>query len=134
MADAAFQENELENIESELKVLEDAEGIKAALLNIQEQLKGDEIPVVQVLRQLVQQLQPFRQHQAQVAEIADRLQAACIELNDIAGEASRLNDQVGHDAGKIEQLNERLNLGNKLLKKHNARQTEQLLHLMDDSN
>ncbi|ULQ50653.1 DNA repair protein RecN [Flavihumibacter fluvii] len=130
--EVALKENELEDIEAELKILSDAEGIKAALANVEEQLKGNELPVVQVLKQVIHQLQPYYHHQPKFSELVDRLQAAHIELNDIAGESSRLGDQINLDAAKIEQLNERLNTGYKLLKKHNVQYTAQLLFILDD--
>jgi DNA repair protein RecN (Recombination protein N) len=130
--EAGLKENELEQIETELKLLEDAEGIKAALSSTQEQLKGSEQPVVQVLKQLITQLQPYRQHQLKVAEISERLQAAYIELNDLAGEVSRLEDSIGYEAAKIENLHDRLNTGYRLLKKHNVQGTAQLLQIREE--
>ncbi|MBZ5859245.1 DNA repair protein RecN [Flavihumibacter profundi] len=130
--EAALKSNELEDIDAELKLLSNAEGIKAALANVFEQLKGQEVPVLQVIRQLIHQLQQYSQQHTKVAEIRDRMQAAYVELNDIAGEASALGDQIGHDTGRIEQLNERLNTGYKLLKKHNVQTTQQLLQIMED--
>ncbi len=132
LSEAALKDNELEDIEAEFKLLADAEGIKAALTNVQERLKGQDMPVVQVLKQIIQQLQHYSQHQPKLADMVERIQAVYIELNDLADESVRLSDQVSHDATKIEQLNERLNTGNKLLKKHNVQHTAQLLEIMQE--
>lgn len=131
LKEAGFKPHEIEEIEVELKLLTDAGGIKAALEQVEYLLRGTDLPVLQVLKQLLQQVQPYRQHQPKIAEISDRIQAVNIELQDIAGEAIRINDQLGLDAGKMEELQERLNTGYKLLKKHNARQTAELLEIMD---
>jgi DNA repair protein RecN (Recombination protein N) len=130
--DAKFSENELENIDQELQSLNNAEAIKSALVAVQEQLKGEGRPVVQTLKQLIQQIQPYTTHQPKLNELLDRLQAAHLELNDVAGEALRLSDQVDGDSARIEQLQDRLNIGYKLLKKHNVQNTAQLLAIGAD--
>lgn len=125
--EAAFRDHELEDLEEELKLQANTEGIQSALSNVYELLKGADQPVVQILRQLIQQLQPF---QLQViTEIRDRLQSAQIELSDVASDAASQVEGFTHDALRMEQIQERLNLGYKLLKKHGLQTTAQLLEL-----
>ncbi|HLI93441.1 MAG TPA: hypothetical protein VKU83_07520, partial [Puia sp.] len=56
-----------------------------------------------------------------------RLSSVQIELQDIAGEVDRINDSVHYDPRRIEEINERLSLGYRLLKKHGLRTTAELL-------
>ncbi|WP_290713327.1 AAA family ATPase, partial [Flavihumibacter sp. CACIAM 22H1] len=59
LEEAAFSENELEALEEEARLLNSSEGIKLALAAVVAQLKNLETPVVQVLRQLGQQLSSY---------------------------------------------------------------------------
>jgi DNA repair protein RecN (Recombination protein N) len=52
-----------------------------------------------------------------------------IELQDIAEEVDHVNDTVHYDPRRIEEINERLSIGYKLLKKHGLRTTAELLEL-----
>lgn len=132
LEEAALKENELENLESELQLLNSAEGIKAALSNVYEQLLGQDRPTVQLMKQLLQQLQPYTSQHPQLGELATRIQAVYVELDDVASEAGRLQDKMGYDAARIEQINERLNTGYRLLKKHSVKSTASLLEIMDE--
>ncbi|RYG01743.1 MAG: DNA repair protein RecN, partial [Chitinophagaceae bacterium] len=59
---------------------------------------------------------------------------AQLELDDIAGDASGIGDHVQYDPRKIEQLNERITLGYKLLKKHNVKTTAELNEIRSQLN
>lgn len=124
---AGLQENELEDIESELKLLSNSEAIKAALSKASYELNESEQPIVQQLKVLGNQLQYFTDHHPAFKTIIQRILSAQIELQDIADEIERLNDQVNYDAKRIDQLNERTSLGYKLLKKHGVQTTNELL-------
>jgi DNA repair protein RecN (Recombination protein N) len=52
-------------------------------------------------------------------------------LQDIAGEIDRTNDDVHYDEKRIDQINERLAAGYKLLKKHGVKTTNELLQIQD---
>jgi DNA repair protein RecN (Recombination protein N) len=60
------------------------------------------------------------------------LQSAYVEVKDIAEELEALNDAVQMDAERMAQLTDRINLGNKLLKKHNVHTTAELLAIQAD--
>jgi DNA repair protein RecN (Recombination protein N) len=127
--EAAFKKNELEDLESELKLLNNSEGIKNALTKVYEDLKEGEHPVVQQLKIALNQLQPFSSYHPQLPELLKRLQSAQIELQDIAEETEQISDHVNYDPQKIEANTTRISIGYKLLKKHNAKTTNELLDL-----
>ncbi|MEI6184603.1 MAG: AAA family ATPase, partial [Bacteroidota bacterium] len=116
--DAAFKENELEDMEAELKLLTNTESIKAALEGTYYQLKESETPIATTLKQLANTLNNFQDIHPAMKPLADRVQSVYIEINDIAAEATHLSNTLLHDASRIETINERLSLGYKLLKKH----------------
>jgi DNA repair protein RecN (Recombination protein N) len=127
LAEASFRENELEDINSELKMLGNAEGIKAALNKAYFDLQESESPLVQQLKSLSNQLQGYAAYHPDLPLLIQRLQSAQIELQDIADEVDRISSHVSYEPDKIEQLNERLSLGYKLQKKHGVNSTQELL-------
>lgn len=129
LEEAGFKENELENIDTELKMLGNAEDIKGALSKIYVELQESESPVVQQLKTLLNQLQHYADYHPDLPGLSQRLQSAQIELQDIAGEVNRINNHINYDPEKIEQFNERLSTGYKLLKKHGVQTTKELLQI-----
>ncbi|CAN5257599.1 DNA repair protein RecN [soil metagenome] len=131
LGEANFAENELEDADQRLKLMSDAENIKATITKVYAELQQGEQPIVQQLKIICNQLQSLKSFTA-ITALIDRLQAVQIELKDIAGELDSLNDSVSHDPEKINLLNERIALGYKLLKKHNASNTHELLLIKDE--
>jgi len=127
--EAAFKENELEDIDAELKLLSNSEGIKETLGKVYFELSESENPVPQQLKVLVNQLAAYSTYHPQLPELLQRLTSVQIELQDIAGDVDRISSTINFDPEKIEQLNERLSLGYKLQKKHGANSTADLLAL-----
>lgn len=127
LEEAAFRENELEEADAELRLLNNAEGIKAVLDKTFFDLRESETPMVQQLKILLNQLNPYSSYHPDLPALIQRLQSAQIELQDIAGEVSRISDHVSYDPGKVERLNERISVGYKLQKKHGVSTTNELL-------
>ena len=129
LEEAGFKENELEDTDAELKLLNNAEGIKAALNKTFFELRESESPMVQQLKIMINQLNPYTGYHPDLPTLLQRLQSAQIELQDIAGEVDRISDHVNYDPEKVERLNERLSLGYKLQKKHGVNTTAELLSI-----
>lgn len=130
LEEAGFRENEIEEMEAELKVLAHAEEIKGTLGQVVYVLSDGEQPLVPTLKTLMNQLQGPASVHPGLRELAARMESARIELQDIAGELERLANQVQHDPGRAEQLQERLSLAYKLQKKHGVQSTGELLGIM----
>lgn len=129
LANAGFKENEIENIDAELKMLNHAEAIKGALAKVYFGLQESETPIVQQLKVLQNQLHAYSSFHPDLPVLIQRLQSSQIELQDIAGEVDRISDEVKYDPERIEQLNDRLSTGYKLLKKHGVQSTQELLQV-----
>lgn len=127
-----LQPNELENIEQELQLLSNAENIKTSLGQVTEVLSNSDTPLVQQLKQLVHQLQAYRELHTQLPELISRLQASQIELQDIADELDSINDSVHMDEQRMQVINDRMAAGYKLLKKHQVQTTEELLNIQQN--
>ena len=127
-----LSENELENLENDLQLLTNAEGIKTALSKVYFELKESEQPIVTQLKLLANQLSGLAEYHKDLPELAKRLNSTQIELQDIADEVEGLNDHVNYDQQRIDQVNERLSAGYKMLKKHAVQTTNDLIAIRND--
>ncbi len=130
LKDAAFSNNELEELDAEINLLSNAESIKAVLTKAYHGLKESDQPIVPELKIIANQLQGYGSSHPDILVIVQRLQSVQIELNDISEEIERLNDHVIYDPKRIDQINERISLGYKLLKKHGVKTTTELLAVL----
>ena len=131
LEEAGFKENEIENIDAELKMLSHAEGIKGALTMVYFELQESETPLVQQLKSLQNQLQTYSSYHTDLGALIQRLHSSQVELQDIADEVDRISNHVNYDPEKIEQLNDRLSMGYKLMKKHGVQTTHELLKIQE---
>ena len=127
-----LQEDELEHLDNELKLLSNSEGIKTTLAKVYFDLNESERPVVQLLKQLTNQLHAYASFHPDLQKTIDRLQSSQIELQDIADEIDHINNSVHFDEKRIEFINERMSVGYKLLKKHGVKTTAELLNIQKD--
>lgn len=131
LSDAAFAPNEIEELDAELKVLSHAEEIRNTLSRVYFQLNEDEQPILQQLKQIQSSVQSLAAFHKDAPAVAQRLQSAYVELQDISSEIGHMNDQVQFDGARIELVNERLSIGYKLLKKHGVQTTAELLQIQE---
>lgn len=129
LEDAGFKEHELEDLEAELKMLSNAEGIKTALVKAYYELEERDEPIVRQLKSLITALQNYNELHPEIPSLVSRLESTYIELQDIASEADRLGNHINADAATIEKINERLSTGYRLLKKHGVKTTAELLDI-----
>jgi DNA repair protein RecN (Recombination protein N) len=134
LEEMGLKENELEDLEQELKMLSHAEGIKAALSKAYFELVENEQPIVPQLKQVLNALQQYATLHPEIPALTERLQSAYIELQDIADETDRLNGHVQSDAATIEKINDRLSTGYRLLKKHGVHTTRELIEIRNGLN
>lgn len=127
-----LKNNELEDLDTELKMLSNSEAIKTSLAKAYFDLKESEQPVIPILKQLQNLLQGFAAYHTGLPPLLERLQSTQIELQDIAEEIERINDTVNYDEKRIEWINQRLMDGYKLLKKHGVQNTAELLQIQAD--
>ena len=132
LKEASFKENELEELDNELRLLSNAESIKTTLSKAYFDLKESEQPVLQMLKQIINQLNGYASYHTDISSIVERLQSTQIELQDIAGEIDHINDSVLYDEKRINLINDRIATGYKLLKKHGVKTTNELLQIQNE--
>ncbi|WP_439506786.1 DNA repair protein RecN [Sediminibacterium sp.] len=124
-----LKENELEQLEEELKLLSNAEEIKTVIEKVAFELASADEPIVARIKQLNNSLQSVQGIVSDASILSDRLKASQIELQDIADELERINNSIHFDAQRIEWVNQRLSDGYKLTKKHGVTTTAELLSI-----
>ena len=131
LEELSLKENELEDIESELKLLNNAERIKLQLSAITDELSNAEQPVINHLKTINNKLKLLDDFHPELSNLYQRLNSSIIEVQDIADELERIEGQVKYDEERISILNDRLSAGYKLLKKHGFSTTAQLISLKE---
>ena len=132
LEEAGLKENELEELDVELKLLSNAENIKQELSGICYELKESEEPLVQQLKALYGKLHGLDKYHTGIVELAKRLQSTQLELADIAEELEGINDSVNYSAERIQFVNDRISMGYKLQKKHSVTTTNELIILREE--
>ncbi len=127
-----LSENELEELDEELKLLNNAEYIKNGIEKIHTALNNEEQPIVVQLKQLYQQLLPFQEFNKSIPALCTRLKSTQVELLDIADELDQIYNHIHFDEKRIEWINQRINDGFKLIKKHSVKTTPDLLAIKND--
>lgn len=131
LEEASLKENELEELDAELKLLSNAENVKQQLSAIYFELKDSEQPIVQQIKSLSNKLHFLQQYHASIEELTTRLLGAQAELQDIGDELERIDNAVQYSPERIQVVNDKIMLGYKLLKKHNVNTTTELLSIQD---
>jgi DNA repair protein RecN (Recombination protein N) len=129
LAALQLKENELENLEQELKFLENAVSIKAQIDQSIQVLESADNPIVQQLKQIANNLDSIVKWQPEFADLLNRLKAAQIELADVANELSSWQDKIDFDDKKLVVIQDRLSEGYSLQKKHKVQSTNELISI-----
>lgn len=124
-----LKEHELEELEVELKMLSNAEGIKTNIDQVQNSLHNSEQPIVGHLKQLGNQLNAFAAMHSALPELVARMKATQVELQDIADELDKISAHIQFDEKRIEWINQRMSDGYKLVKKHGVQNSNELIQI-----
>jgi DNA repair protein RecN (Recombination protein N) len=133
---AALREDELEQAEAQLKQLSHAERIISALQAARYLLDEGEQPVSNEIKKVNQQLQQITEVLPGAEELYQRLNSVHAEVKDIASELEALEGKISLDPEQMQQLQDKLDIGYKLLKKHGVQTTNELLaiqHQLEES-
>jgi DNA repair protein RecN (Recombination protein N) len=129
---AALAENELEELDAELKLLGNAETVQQQLFAVYHDLKDSEQPMVQQLKILCNKLQGIEKYHAALPGLGQRMQSAQLELKDIAAELESIAEGVKHNPQRMQEVSEKIAMGHRLLKKHGVTTTAELLAIKED--
>ena len=125
-----LQEDEQQLLEEQLDLLNNAEEIKSTLHQANSFLLEREENILRNIKIILQSFSKIAHLSNDYQIIYDRLNALLIELDDVAREISRFNDNVNFDNGNSEYLSNRLNNIYSLEKKHHVNHSNELLNLL----
>ena len=117
--------NEQEALEEEEYRLSHVEQLKVSLQTALNALDGDEGSALELIR-------AARTALGDISSLNDRLQSVEIELKDIVSETNRMEENTELDPVRLQEVQERLDLINTLLRKHNVQNLSELIALRDE--
>lgn len=126
---AAFKEDEVEQAEVLYRQMANAEKIITVLQGSRFSLTEGENPLVNELKRSAQQLQSISDVFPEVTALQERLLSSWAELKDIGAELEMLENKVNIDPAELQRLQERIDTGYRLFKKHAVKTTNELLEI-----
>jgi len=124
LSEANLIEGEETELEQEQYRLTHAEDIKQNLQSVLERLDNDEQGASTLI------------HGCNIADVSEelneRLNSVDIELKDIISELNHIFDRLEFDPERLQEVEDRLDLLNTLLRKHNVKTTAELIAIRDE--
>lgn len=131
LSQAQLQEGMQEQLEQEGETLSHAEDIKTALYQSNQWLNDDDNGVVPQLKRTADTLQQISDVYPQVRELAERLNTAYVEIDDIASEVNGDVDSVDFDSTTLDAINSKLDQIYALEQKFHVNTITELLQLQE---
>jgi len=129
---AQLKEGEYAEIEQSLNVMENAEEIRSLLFNANRLLENADTAILPQLNELSSMLHRLKQLVPNTEELQQRIESAQVELKDIAYDLDRLGDGTQFDEDKLQELQERYDLLNRLMIKHHLNEFEALIQMRNE--
>ena len=129
---ARLTDDNLSELESELEMLSHTEEIKHQLSLAHMLLDGEQLSMLQQLKESAQAVQKIESVYKPAGELFNRLDSAQIELQDVAGEIERAHETLEHDPERLAYVRQRVDLYYSLMQKHQVEQVEQLIAIQEE--
>ncbi|RAU82252.1 DNA repair protein RecN [Pontibacter arcticus] len=130
--EANLKEHEQEELEADLKQLENAEDIKMKLTQAVQYLTESEFNITSALKDTAQLISQLSSFSPKYEELRTRTESCMIELQDIAGELEDAERKTEADPARTEEVQERLNLIYTLQRKHQVPDIAGILEIQRD--
>ena len=127
----AFKPAEIEDAAQQLKQMGNAERILLILGGGRHLLEEGDQPFLNELKKMSQQLQSIADIVPGIKPLQERVNSTWLELKDIAAELESEEGKVSIDPEMMEHLQQRVDIGYKLLKKHSLQTTAELIALQE---
>ena len=126
---ADLRENEQDSLEQELLILNNAELIKRTATQVFRQLSDADVTIIDQLKEANKQISSLSKFNKGIAALSERLENITEDLRDISADIETIADKTEFDAGRANEIGERLNQIYKLLKKHQVNKVEDLMEI-----
>ncbi len=136
LEDARLQEGEIEALEAEQTQLANAEEIKEALGGVEEMFNpsdpnSETLPLSSVLKEARRMLEKIARFVPEATALAERLDSARTELDDILEDVSAINSRTELSQERLEAVDGRLSLLYDLMKGYSASTVSELIAKRD---
>jgi len=126
---ASFRTSEIEEAEQQMKQVANSEKIKGILMAACSGLETGEKPVLAELKHISKQFAGIVDLMPGLHPFIDRLNSTFEELKDLEAELESINEKLSFDPELLETLQQRIDTGYKLLKKHSVNSTAELIEI-----
>jgi DNA repair protein RecN (Recombination protein N) len=131
LAAAKLVEGEQSVLEEEQEILSHAGEIKTGMLQVSAWIDADEVSVTTMLKSAVSTIGRLQQVYPKGEVFKQRLEAALIELKDIATETGQAAEAMEYNPNRLETINSRLDLLYSLQQKHRVASVAELIAIRD---
>ena len=121
-----------EQLETELKSLSHAEEICSGLSKLDDAISNSENNLLGSVSSAMQIVQSLSKYNSKLESVSERLKSIQIELKDIAQESANISEEISLNPARLEFINDRLNVLNRLEQKHRLNSTEALIALKNE--
>lgn len=132
--DARLRDGELAELETEQKLLANAEEIKLSLVKAESLMEGDgqEVPSIGAsLKEVSKTLSKISSFVPLAGELAERVESSKAELDDILSEISSLEESTDVSQERLEAVESRMSQLYSLLSKHSVHTEKELIEKRD---
>ena len=128
---ANLRVGEIEELEQELRTLENADSISEALQKVTQALDEEVAGVLTTLRESENALRRVSESYAAAEELIERIHSTAVELKDISATTSYDLERIEANPERLDAVNSRLDLIYTLQRKHRCEGIEELIALRD---
>ncbi len=125
--DLNLKSDELKDIKAELAIITHAEEIKLNLSKVSVLLAEKEDSIISQLNESKNAIGNIAKYDTELEELQKRLQSCYIELKDIGVEIENKIELINFNPERLNYLNERISIAERLMRKHQVNTEEELL-------
>ncbi len=125
--DLNLKSDELKDIKAELAIITHAEEIKLNLSKVSVLLAEKEDSIISQLNESKNAIGNIAKYDTELDELQKRLQSCYIELKDIGVEIENKIELINFNPERLNYLNERISIAERLMRKHQVNTEEELL-------
>lgn len=129
---ASLKNNELEELDAEIKSLSNVEEIISTLNETYQFLEHSEMGIISQLNEASNKLNKISDFNSQYSSIYERLISSKIELQDISNEMTHLIESTEINPERLQEVTDRYNLIHTLLRKHNLNTIDELIEKLNE--
>lgn len=129
---AKLIDGEYDDVSQRLELLRNSEEVRELMLSSIDMMEQSEASIINKLKDLKNNLERLKRFMPETEQFAERVEAARIDLKDIARDIEELSDSSQFDDSSLEELQSRFDLIQNLMMKHRVGDYAELLKVRED--